>query len=75
MCERIRLEVAPEPPFDGHQREPFKIPTMCGTVRRNPKVAPEAVSMTLFGPGVIAVETAKGSSAAMKESNLEGTFS
>jgi hypothetical protein len=26
---------------------------MCGTVRRKPNVAPDAVNMTLFGPGVM----------------------
>src|SRR5262249_44946315 len=38
----------------------------CGTVRRKPKLAPEAVNMTLFGPGVMDmtneyVANAKGS--------------
>lgn len=26
---------------------------MCGSVRLNPKLAPDAVSITLFGPGVM----------------------
>ena len=36
---------------------------MCGTVRRKPKVAPEAISIRLFGPGVIEVTKAKAASA------------
>ena len=33
--------------------KPATIPAMCGTVRRKPKLAPEAVNMTLLGPGVM----------------------
>jgi hypothetical protein len=33
----------------------MQIPTMCGSVRRKPKLAPEAVNITLLGPGVIAM--------------------
>src|ERR1700757_100309 len=33
--------------------KPAQTPRICGTVRRKPNVAPEAVSMTLFGPGVM----------------------
>jgi hypothetical protein len=32
---------------------PAQTPNMCGTVRRKPNVAPDAVNMTLFGPGVM----------------------
>jgi len=32
---------------------PKPTPKICGTVRRKPKFAPEAVSITLLGPGVI----------------------
>src|ERR1700731_487137 len=32
---------------------PTLMPSICGIVRRNPNVAPDAVSMTLLGPGVI----------------------
>lgn len=32
---------------------PTLIPSICGTVRRNPKFAPEANSIMMFGPGVI----------------------
>ena len=34
--------------------KPTKIPQICGKVRRNPKFAPDAASIRLFGPGVIA---------------------
>jgi len=32
---------------------PETMPLTCGTVLVKPKVAPDVVSMTLFGPGVI----------------------
>ena len=32
---------------------------MCGMVRRKPKLAPEAISIRLFGPGVTEVTKAK----------------
>ena len=32
---------------------PRLIPTICGTVRRKPYVAPDASNIALFGPGVI----------------------
>jgi hypothetical protein len=38
---------------------PPEMPSMCGTVRRSPKFAPEANSMTLFGPGVMEEAKAK----------------
>ena len=38
--------------------KPTETPSMCGTVRRKPQVAPEAVTMALFGPGVADIETA-----------------
>ena len=34
------------------------MPSMCGSVRRKPQVAPEAVTMALFGPGEPAMDTA-----------------
>jgi hypothetical protein len=33
--------------------KPQTMPRMCGSVPRKPNLAPEAVSMTLLGPGVI----------------------
>jgi hypothetical protein len=42
---------------------PPEMPSMCGTVRRSPKFAPEASSMTLFGPGVMEEAKAKRMSA------------
>ena len=44
---------------------PKQIPNMCPSVRRYPKFAPEAVTMTLLGPGVMEVETANESTGAM----------
>ena len=38
---------------------PNAMPAMCGTVRRQPKAAPEAMTIRLFGPGVIEATTAK----------------
>src|SRR5690606_37129941 len=39
-------------------------PSACGTVRRRPKLAPDAISIILFGPGVIDETSAKAESAA-----------
>ena len=38
--------------------QPTVIPIMCGTVRRKPKLTPEASSIVLFGPGVIDITSA-----------------
>ncbi|MCE8441106.1 hypothetical protein [Rhodovulum sulfidophilum] len=38
---------------------PPTIPILCGKVRRNPKFAPDAISMRLFGPGVTVMTNAK----------------
>ena len=35
--------------------KPKQMPSMCGMPRRMPTFAPVAVSMTLFGPGVMEV--------------------
>jgi hypothetical protein len=32
---------------------PNAMPRMCGIVRAKPKAAPDAVTITVFGPGVI----------------------
>ncbi len=32
--------------------KPIKTPAICGTVARNPNVAPDDASIKLFGPGV-----------------------
>ncbi|GHF00213.1 hypothetical protein GCM10016455_21400 [Aliiroseovarius zhejiangensis] len=39
------------------------MPSMCGIVRWNPKLAPEAISIRLFGPGVIDETKAKATKA------------
>ena len=49
---------------------PRPIPSRCGIVRRYPKFAPEAVAMTLLGPGVMDIETAK-SATGKTSSNME----
>jgi len=36
---------------------------MCGVVRKNPKLAPEAISIRLFGPGVMELTKQKLASA------------
>lgn len=38
---------------------PNEIPSICGKVRRNPKLAPDASSIRLFGPGVPEATKAK----------------
>ena len=44
---------------------PSAVPRMWGTVRRNPNVAPDAQSITLFGPGVPELTNEKATSARM----------
>ena len=39
--------------------QPQVMPSICGSVRRNPKLTPEASSMVLLGPGVIDITSAK----------------
>ena len=39
--------------------KPIDTPNMCGTVRRNPKLMADAISIRLFGPGVIEETSAK----------------
>ena len=43
---------------------PTDTPIACGNVRRQPKFAPDAVSIVLLGPGVQVIETAMAASAA-----------
>ena len=42
------------------------MPAMCGTVRDTPKFTPDAISMMLFGPGVIEQTIAKVNRAASR---------
>ena len=39
------------------------MPTICGSVRRKPKLAPDDSSIVLFGPGVIDITSANVSAA------------
>ena len=48
----------PNPTAQTIAGNPRPIPRRCGIVRRYPKFAPEAVTMTLLGPGVMDIETA-----------------
>src|SRR5262245_59081271 len=53
------------------------MPNMCGSVRRKPKFAPDAVSITLFGPGVMDMTkeyVAYGSGSSMAASNCNATL-
>ncbi len=43
--------------------KPAPTPSMCGIVRTNPKFTPDAISIRLFGPGVIEDTNAKAASA------------
>src|SRR5579875_3362928 len=38
--------------------KPIAIPSRCGSVRRKPKLAPDAATMALLGPGVADIATA-----------------
>jgi len=42
---------------------PMPTPNICGVVRKNPKLAPEAISIRLFGPGVMELTKQKLASA------------
>ncbi len=41
------------------REKPSAIPSMCRSVPHQPKAAPDAMTMKLFGPGVIEVTKAK----------------
>ena len=42
---------------------PIATPSICGTVLRSPKLAPEAINIRLFGPGVMDETKAKSARA------------
>jgi hypothetical protein len=52
---------------------PKMIPATCGRVRLNPKLAPEVVSIMLFGPGVMEVTSANKVMAIMISMDIIGT--
>src|SRR5262249_55417983 len=56
----------PSPSGTNISGTPKATPSMCGTVRRKPKFAADAVTMTLFGPGVSDIDTVKGSTVSAK---------
>ena len=43
---------SPNPAATTNVLNPIRMPQICGKVWRNPKFAPEAANITLFGPGV-----------------------
>src|SRR5882724_6226891 len=53
----------PRPTATTMAKKPSATPTRCGTLARKPKLAPEAISMVLLGPGVIDETKAKSASA------------
>jgi hypothetical protein len=50
---------SPKPKASRSAMKPIAIPSICGMERLKPKFTPEAVSMMLFGPGVMEVTNAK----------------
>ena len=46
--------------------KPKVMPSICGTVRRKPKFAADAVTSTTFGPGVSVIATANSTSGPSK---------
>ena len=46
------------------------MPRICGMVPRKPNVAPDAASITLFGPGVKAATAAKRAKAAVEAASM-----
>ena len=58
--------IAPSPAATARVSAPMPtaVPTTCGSVRRKPKAAPEAISRMLFGPGVPALMIENATSAA-----------
>src|SRR3982751_4555053 len=51
---------------------PATTPSRCGTVLAKPKLAPDAISMALFGPGVIE-DTSPNRASAIMRSGVIGT--
>src|SRR6056297_2764599 len=64
--------VTPRPTPASITVKPIPTPSMCGSVRRRPKLAPEAISISVFGPGVIEVAKAKAASAGMSVMSMRG---
>ena len=48
----MNIVASPSPAATTKLQNPTRMPKICGKVRRNPKFAPDAASITLFGPGV-----------------------
>ena len=53
---------------------PAVMPRICGNERRKPNVAPDEVSMTLFGPGVKAAVAEKITSPRMEALSMSDQF-
>src|SRR5215470_10530176 len=51
--QRAKSASSPAQTASSTALNPKQTPRMCGTVRLNPKLAPDAVNMTLLGPGVM----------------------
>src|SRR6056297_1493006 len=62
--------MTPMPTRNTIDGKPRPTPSICGTERRNPKLAPDAISMRLFGPGVMTVTKAKATSAVSNSSDM-----
>src|SRR3546814_14849910 len=58
MGKRSNNSISPTPTSMIISVKPMPTPSACGTVRRRPKLAPDAISIILFGPGVIEVANA-----------------
>ena len=59
----LKISIRPIPTLKTSVLNPILIPSMWGKVLRKPKLVPEAISIILFGPGVIEATNAKIKSA------------
>src|ERR1700743_303334 len=57
--EASRMEARPSPTRNSITGKPTKTPSKCGMVLATPKRAPDDASITLLGPGVKAITSAK----------------
>src|SRR5690606_20561986 len=60
----------PNPTARSSTTNPIPIPSICGMEREKPKYTPDASSLRLFGPGVLAVTNAEPVSARKTPSHM-----
>src|SRR5690606_14749345 len=61
---------SPMPTMAIMKAKPSEMPSICGMLRRKPKLRPEASTMALLGPGVMAITKANTTSANRRSSDM-----